>query len=122
MVIGARSLGSDCATKVIMWSHRKIEMTTSHKKTRAGRKKSVGIRELKAQASAIVTHVSETRATYEVTRRGKVEALIVPVDVAPNAELVLSDAAWSDFLALARELSKLKTEKSALAELEAMRR
>ncbi len=105
-----------------MWSHRKIEMTTSHKKTSAGRKKSVGIRELKAQASAIVTRVSETRATYEVTRRGKVEALIVPVDVAPNAELVLSDAAWSDFLALARELSKLKTEKSALAELEAMRR
>ncbi len=97
-------------------------MTTSRKKTSAKRKTSVGIRELKAQASAIVTRVSETRATYEVTRRGKVEALIVPVEAAPNPELASGLAAWDELLALAGELSKLKTEKSALAELEAMRR
>lgn len=81
----------------------------------------MGIRELKAQASAIVSRVSETRATYEVTRRGKAEALIIPVEI--FAILPTSnDRAWEEFLALARELSALKSTKSALAELEEMRR
>lgn len=85
------------------------------------RKTSVGIRELKSQASAIVDSVRETRATYEVTKRGKVEALIVPVDD-PARLTNAGDAAWDEFLALAREVSGGKAKKSALAELEGMRR
>ena len=97
-------------------------MTTSQKKTGAGRKKSVGIRELKAQASAIVSRVSETRATYEITRRGKVEALIVPADAPALPTPVPAHTAWENCLTLAREISVIQTPASALAELEAMRR
>ena len=41
---------------------------------------SVGIRELKAKASAIVEDVKSRRVTYAVTKHGAVEALIVPAD------------------------------------------
>lgn len=38
----------------------------------------VGIRELKTRASAIVRHVREERAVYEVTHRGHVVARLEP--------------------------------------------
>jgi len=86
---------------------------------------SVGIRELKAKASAIVEDVKSRRVTYAVTKRGKVEALIVPVDAGerllgqPN-----SDSAWEAWQELVSQLSKKagKKTRSALEELEQMRR
>jgi antitoxin (DNA-binding transcriptional repressor) of toxin-antitoxin stability system len=86
---------------------------------------SVGIRELKAKASAIVEDVKGRRITYAVTKRGKVEALIVPADA---GERLLAqpetDCAWDAWGALAARLANEagKKTKSALEELERMRR
>ena len=97
---------------------------THRAKTDMGRP-SIGIRELKAKASAIVEDVKRRRVTYAVTKHGTVEALIVPVDagerllVQPNL-----DSAWDAWQALAAQLSKEsgKKTRSALAELGQMRR
>ena len=43
----------------------------------------IGIRELKANASAIVHNVQEQRAHYVVTLRGTPVAVIMPLDVPP---------------------------------------
>lgn len=86
---------------------------------------SIGIRELKARASAIVEDVKRRRITYAVTKRGAVEALIVPVDagerllVQPN-----QDSAWEAWQALVTQLAREpgKKTRSAITELERMRR
>ena len=86
---------------------------------------SVGIRELKAKASAIVEDVKSRRVTYAVTKHGAVEALIVPADA---GERLLAqpeaDSAWEAWDALVARLAKGagKQAKSALEELEQMRR
>ncbi len=86
---------------------------------------SVGIRELKAQASAIVEDVKSRRVTYAVTKHGAVEALIVPVDA---GECLLArpeaDSAWEAWDALVAQLAKTDGNKttSAVDELEKMRR
>jgi antitoxin (DNA-binding transcriptional repressor) of toxin-antitoxin stability system len=93
-------------------------------KTKQGRP-SVGIRELKAKASAIVEDVKNRRITYAVTKHGAVEALIVPADA---GERLLAqpeaDSAWDAWDALVARLAKGvgKQTKSALEELEQMRR
>ena len=85
----------------------------------------IGIRELKAKASAIIQDVKGRRVTYAVTKRGKVEALIVPVDA---GERLLgqpaADSAWDTWQALVVRLCQEPGAKtaSALAELERMRR
>ena len=86
---------------------------------------SIGIRELKAKASAIVDDVKRRRVTYAVTKHGTVEALIVPVDV---GERLLAqpnpDSAWETWQALVAQLSTEsgKKTRSAVGELERMRR
>jgi antitoxin (DNA-binding transcriptional repressor) of toxin-antitoxin stability system len=86
---------------------------------------SIGIRELKAKASAIIDDVKGRRVSYAVTKRGSVEALIVPVDA---GERLLNqsntDAAWDAWQILVDQLSKDsdKEARSAVAELEQMRR
>jgi antitoxin (DNA-binding transcriptional repressor) of toxin-antitoxin stability system len=86
---------------------------------------SIGIRELKAQASAIVKDVKCRRVTYAVTKHGTVEALIVPVDA---GERLLgqapADGAWEAWQALVGKLSKESRQgrRSAVKELERMRR
>lgn len=86
---------------------------------------SVGIRELKAKASAIVEDVKSRRVTYAVTKHGAVEALIVPADA---GERLLAqpeaDSAWEAWDALLARLAKggHKPAKSAMEELEQMRR
>jgi antitoxin (DNA-binding transcriptional repressor) of toxin-antitoxin stability system len=86
---------------------------------------SIGIRALKTNASAIVKDVRTRRVTYAVTRRGAVEALIVPVDA---GERLLSapqpDRAWDAWEALATALAAETPRKrrSAVAELADMRR
>jgi antitoxin (DNA-binding transcriptional repressor) of toxin-antitoxin stability system len=93
-------------------------------KAPAGRP-SIGIRALKTNASAIVKDVRTRHVTYAVTRRGAVEALIVPVDA---GERLLTaprpDGAWDAWEALATALAAETPRKrrSAVAELAAMRR
>lgn len=86
---------------------------------------SVGIRELKAKASAIVEDVKSRRVTYAVTKHGAVEALIVPADA---GERLLAqpeaDSAWEAWDALVARLAKAagKKTRSAVVALEDMRR
>ncbi len=95
-----------------------------HAKTDSGRP-AIGIRELKAKASAIVEDVKRRRVTYAVTKHGTVEALIVPVDA---GERLLDDPnldnAWETWQALVAQLSKESNKKtrSAVSELGQMRR
>ena len=86
---------------------------------------SIGIRELKAKASAIIDDVKVRRVSYAVTKRGNMEALIVPVDA---GERLLNqpsgDNAWDAWQILVSQLLKQsgKKTRSAVAELEQMRR
>jgi len=84
---------------------------------------SVGIRELKTKASAIIDDVKGRRVSYAVTKRGKVEALIVPTDA---GERLLNrpegDNAWDAWQSTIDQLLKEKKKQSAVAELEQMRR
>jgi prevent-host-death family protein len=57
----------------------------------------VGIRELKQQASELVRMVRETGKEVQVTYHGKVVALIVPVEQTVSE----NDAAWSNLDSLA---------------------
>src|SRR4030042_1238656 len=75
-------------------------------KTAEGRQ-TVGIRELKARASAIIDDVKGRRISYAVTKRGEVEALIVPVDagerlISPSA----ADSAWEAWQTLVDQLAR----------------
>jgi antitoxin (DNA-binding transcriptional repressor) of toxin-antitoxin stability system len=92
-------------------------------KAPAGRS-SVGIRALKTNASAIVKDVRTRRVTYAVTRRGAVEALIVPVDAGERLLTAPQDSAWEAWHALATQLAAEAPSKlrSAAAELARMRR
>jgi antitoxin (DNA-binding transcriptional repressor) of toxin-antitoxin stability system len=86
---------------------------------------SIGIRELKAKASAIIEDVKGRRVTYAVTKRGQVEALIVPVDAGERLfEQPMADNAWDAWQSLVALLSKESVKKtdSAVAELGRMRR
>ena len=92
---------------------------------RAGVPGSVGIRELKARASAIVAEVREDRARYEITRRGQVEAILVPADPDGATSEAAGDEAWRAFEFLADQLagaSETGATASAVDELAAMRR
>jgi antitoxin (DNA-binding transcriptional repressor) of toxin-antitoxin stability system len=86
---------------------------------------SIGIRELKAKASAIIEDVKGRRVAYAVTKRGRVEALIVPSDA---GERLLhhnnGDNAWDDWQMVRDQLLKESGNKkqSAVAELGRMRR
>ncbi len=99
--------------------------STQHRRTPPTGRASIGIRALKTNASAIVKDVRTRRVTYAVTRRGSVEALIVPVDA---GERLLTapqqDTAWDAWDALATELATAapRTLRSAAAELARMRR
>jgi len=86
----------------------------------------IGIRELKARASAIIEDVKHRRISYAVTKRGEVEALIVPVDA---GERLLSrsqpDNAWDAWQTLADQLARdarRRNTRSAVEELDRMRR
>lgn len=86
---------------------------------------SVGIRELKAKASAIVEDVRSRRVTYAVTKHGAVEALIVPADAGERLlALPEADSAWEAWDALVVRLAEGAGEqaRSAVDELERMRR
>jgi len=86
---------------------------------------SIGIRDLKIKASAIIEDVKGRHVSYAVTKRGAVEALIVPADAGePRLDQSAIDGAWDNWQALVSQLSKESGKKNgaALAELERMRR
>ena len=124
---GKAGIADDAEPKTI-WSNtgaRPVQTKQSRRaKANLGRP-SIGIRELKAKASAIIDEVKGRRVSYAVTKRGSVEALIVPVDAGerllnqPNA-----NTAWDAWQILVDQLSKESSKKtrSAVAELQQMRR
>jgi len=67
--------------------------------------RSVGVRELKAQASGIVRRVRERGETVEVTYRGRVVARLVPVEQPP--EDADQSSVWTDLDQLAAEIGAL---------------
>lgn len=100
----------------------------------------VGIKELKAHASEIVRQVSEHRARYVVSKRGKPVAVIVPVG---NAEVTRGPAgetcevprpltaeeadqaraAWDEFFRLGKLVdASWKSEKTSTEIISEMRR
>jgi prevent-host-death family protein len=62
----------------------------------------VGIRELKQQASELVRHVRETGGPVQVTYHGKVVALLVPAERSRDPEE--EDRAWAELDRLAAEI------------------
>jgi len=62
----------------------------------------VGIRELKQQASELIRMVRETGTEVQITYHGKVVALLVPVEPADQTEQ--ESKAWMDIDHLAAEI------------------
>ena len=60
----------------------------------------VGIRELKQQASELIRLVRETGSQVQVTHRGKVVALLIPVATSQEDE----NRSWANLDALAAEV------------------
>ena len=89
-------------------------------------RRTIGIRELKARASAIIEDVKGSRISYAVTKRGKVEALIVPADAGEGLlSYSQADSAWETWQTLANQLAqdaKGRKMRSAVEELDRMRR
>ncbi len=61
----------------------------------------VGVRELKQQASELIRQVREDGQEIQVTYRGEVVALVVPVKSPPESD---STAAWDRLDVLAAEI------------------
>jgi prevent-host-death family protein len=85
--------------------------------------KDIGIRDLKAHASALVRHVSENHAIYTITRRGRAVGVLAPADHLPTARADAGDAAWDRLEQLMDRIGKgRRPHKSAVRELAKMRR
>ncbi|RCK76880.1 MAG: hypothetical protein ANABAC_3305 [Anaerolineae bacterium] len=81
----------------------------------------IGIRELKARASALVRAVREKRARYIITQRGKPVALLIPMDA--SLPVPTEDEIWARLEKIRQELGKgWQSEKSAVEILAEMRR
>lgn len=68
----------------------------------------VGVRELKQQASELVRRVRETGEKIQVTYHGKVVALLVPVNPAADGEV--HNRAWDELDSLAAEIGAMWPE------------
>ncbi len=85
---------------------------------------SVGIRELKNQATQILRHVREERAEYIITLRGEPVAALRPFEAEDEVALRREQrqAALDRLLALAEEIGKAwKSDESAVETLERIR-
>jgi len=81
----------------------------------------IGIRELKAHASALVSAVQERRARYIITRHGEPVAVLMPVDAVPSPPD--PEEVWERLETIREELGKgRQSEKSAVEILSEMRR
>lgn len=65
----------------------------------------VGVRELKQRTSQLVRRVREKKVQIEVTYRGEVVALLIPVPSAKRpAKAAADEAVWADLDQLAAEI------------------
>ncbi|MCX7855631.1 MAG: type II toxin-antitoxin system Phd/YefM family antitoxin [Anaerolineae bacterium] len=81
----------------------------------------IGIRELKAHVSEVVSAVRERRARYLITWRGRPAAMLVPVDAVPPPPD--ADEVWARLEALGEEIARnWEGEKSAVEILAEIRR
>ncbi len=64
---------------------------------------SIGIRDLKEHASAILRRVRQEGLSYEVTYRGRAIAHVVPVGQSPRMDV--DPPFWEEWRELAREIS-----------------
>lgn len=78
---------------------------------------SVGIRELKAQASEIVRRVREEGAVYEVTVRGEVAAHLVPTDKPRPASREEIEVLIQNIEVLAEEIGRMSPDAKDSAEI-----
>jgi len=67
----------------------------------------VGVRELKQQASELIRQVREEGQEVQITYRGEVVALVVPVKSSPQKK---GKAAWDQLDVLAAEIGALWPE------------
>ncbi len=87
----------------------------------------IGIKELKARASAIVRDVRQSKARYVVTYRGRPVSLLVPLED-PMSELVSppdgsDEAAWDELVQLGEEIGRgWRSPKTSTELLSGMRR
>jgi len=86
----------------------------------------IGVRELKARASAIVRAVRERRARYLITYRGRPVGMILPLGEAEGDELAIQerrDAAWRELVALGQAIGEgWQSDRTATEILSEMRR
>ena len=75
----------------------------------------VGIRELKQQASSLLRRVRERGEVVSITYRGKVVARLVPV-VPEEARLAETSRVWAELDALAHEIGAKWPEGKSAAE------
>ena len=70
----------------------------------------VGVRELKARASAIIREVREQRARYLTTYRGRPVALLIPLEESGLSALPAAGeatmAAWDDLVRLGEDIGR----------------
>jgi prevent-host-death family protein len=69
-------------------------------------RRTVGVRELKARAAAILRQVREDQATYVVTHRGQPVGVIMPIDAHDAAEEQAASKGWDAFLRSGRRLEQ----------------
>ncbi len=67
--------------------------------------KTVGIRELKEHTSEILRELQQNRETVEVTNRGEVVALLIPVNKQKHSLEPPDRAIWADMDRLTAEIS-----------------
>ena len=76
---------------------------------------SIGVRELKARASAILRSVRERRRRYLVTSHGRPIAALIPLDEAEETEP--EEAAWQELARLGEHIGRRWKSKASSAEL-----
>ena len=85
--------------------------------------KDIGIRDLKAHASALVRQVSENHATYTITRRGHAVGVLAPPGFVAPAAGAATAQAWDRLTQLADKLDQGgPRHRSAVRMLEQTRR
>jgi prevent-host-death family protein len=84
----------------------------------------IGIRELKIRASEILRQVKEDGQRYIVTRHGRPQAAIVPIEEVQSEAVYQSKlSAWDELVAIGVQISKSwKSDKTSTEILSEMRR
>ena len=76
---------------------------------------SIGVRDLKARASAILRSVQERRRRYLVTSHGRPIAALIPLDEVEDIEP--DEAAWQELALLGEQIGRSWKSAASSAEL-----